>query len=511
MQQFMRKLFLWYQSNISKILLYTCCVVLAVLFVERLCIIFSYEPHLAGIDNNFDYPVIRSLAGFSIYPNPAEYPYAVNPYAPLFFIVCKWVAVIFHVTAADTIAVYRITRSVAFIADLGTCLLLFVILRRHLNVSKAASAIVLTLFFSIICYLGYTFNRSDAPFLFFYAASLFILLKPEMPVTISRALVLAALATLCIFSKQNGISLLILIPVWLLLQKNYKALFFFVFFAATFCIASFWYFENIYSDHFFSEHIIHALKNKIDPRWFYVYVFKLMAPSYLIIPLAVAFIIAIKSIAENNHSFLKDAGIIFILQCGLSTALSLKWGSSQGYFNESFLLAFILIAAFYINNNAFTLPGFVKTATTYAYPALLIFIIHITAQLYFFFINSKTEAKEKFNEQVQIGNYIKKEIGQQNKYVIDLSNADFNFFKNILYKESAAPNIDAVRCCTLPDNIFDYSGLLDGLKTGKILFLIESNGAPQNAVWGRNLQRYKKDSVFNTYTIYKFDTTVLKL
>jgi len=510
MQQLIKKLFLWYSLHINIIIRYTCCAVLAVLFIERLCIIFSYEPHLAGIDNNFDYPVIRSLAGYSIYPNPAAYPYAVNPYAPLFFIFCKWVALAFHVSANDTIAVYRVTRSVALLADSGTCILLFCILRRFAKARKAVSLVALTGFFSILCYLGYTFNRSDAPFLLFYTASLFVLLSPSSASRIIRPLTLAVLATLCIFSKQNGISLLLLVPIWLLQEKSYRALFYFILFSSICFAGMFLYFQNFYTDHFFSEHIINSLKNKIDPRWFYVYVFKLMAGSYLAIPLAVSLVIAVKSIADSNSpGLLKKLGVFFALQFLLSTALSLKWGSSQGYYNESFLAGFILITTYYSSASSSGWPALLKTAGVYLYPAMLLFILHITAQLYFFFINSRDEAKEKFAEQVQISNYIKKELPSQNSYVIDLSNADFNFFKNLLYKECAAPNIDAVNCCTMPDKIFNYSELLLGLRTGKILFLIETKGSSQESLWGVDIQHYKIDSSFTSYTVYRYSPVPL--
>src|SRR5205809_334436 len=109
-------LFLWYSLRMRKIIYYTCICTLAIVFLERLLIIFSFEAHTVGIDNNFDYPIIRSLAGFSIYPNPETYPYAVNPYAPLFFIVCKWVAMLLHCTADNTIGVYRISRAVCLLA-----------------------------------------------------------------------------------------------------------------------------------------------------------------------------------------------------------------------------------------------------------------------------------------------------------------------------------------------------------------------------------------------------------
>ena len=136
MRRLFSQAFSWYSVNINKILFYTCSITLLLLFLERLSIIFSYEAHTAGIDNNFDYPIIRWLAGYSMYPNPSDYPFAVNPYAPLFFIISKHVASAFHINPANTIAVYRISRSVALLADIGTCTCLFFILKRLLKASR---------------------------------------------------------------------------------------------------------------------------------------------------------------------------------------------------------------------------------------------------------------------------------------------------------------------------------------------------------------------------------------
>lgn len=509
MQQRISKAFTWYTVNINTILAGTCGLMLLVLALERAGIIFSYEGHTAGIDNNFDYAVVRSLGGYSIYPNPSDYPYAVNMYAPLFFIVCKWAAVLFHITAADTILVYRITRAVCLLADTGTGLLLYLMLRRLPGTTRATTVCAIASFFAIICFLGYTINRSDSFFLFFYSAAVYMLLFPRRLPRLLHALTLALLATLCIYSKQNGISLLVLVPVWLAIEKNYRLLFQFILLSAIFNIALFIYFEFVYTAQFFSAHIIHALNNRIDPRWFYIYVFKLMAGSWLTLPLALSFVLAIKSIPGQSVSLLKKLGYIFILQLLFSIVLSFKWGSSVGYFNESFLLGFILITAAYCAGTGNRLPDLLHTAVTYAYPAIALFFLHVALQLFFFFLNSRTEVKARFTEQVQAANYIKKEIGNQPRYVTDLSDADFNFFKTLLYKEAAPPNIDAVSCCTLPGKLFDYSGLLRGFTSGKIMFIISRNGYLPASVWGVNTDHYKKDTSFNTYTIFRYDSAAV--
>lgn len=510
MQQALAVFFRWYSANIRRIVFYACCTILGIVMLERLLIVFSYEAHTAGIDNNFDYPIIRSLAGYSIYPNPSDFPYAVNPYAPLFFIICTKLATLLHYGANDTIAIYRISRMVCLLADTGTCILLFVMLRRFSFAGNPLALACTTVFFTIVSYLGYTINRADALFLLFFTATIFLLFNFKTRRLALHTLLLAILATVCIFSKQNGISLLLLVPTWLLVGRNYRAAAAFTLFTGILFAGMFLYFELVYSQRFFSDHIINALKNKIDPRWFYVYITKLIAPTYLTLPLLAALVVAVEVIAGQQQIFLKKLGVIFIIQLFFSTGLCFKWGSSLGYFNECFLLAFLLMAHFYTRAAKEKLSGLIHPACIYTFPAYCIFIFHMVAQLYFFFINSRNEARQKFTEQVQIANYIKKRISVSGKYVMDLSNPDFNFFKNLLYKEMAAPNMDAVACCTLPDSIFNYSGLTGGLNNGKIIFLIQSKTAPEQAKWGIDLSAYKPDTSFSNYCIYRFDASAVK-
>lgn len=498
--------FSWYSNNITKVVFWTCLLTLIILFTERIFLIFSYESYLQGIDNNFDYPVIRSLAGFSMYPDPNDFPFAVNPYAPLYFITCKWIAAGLHINPVNTIAVYRISRSVAFVADTGTILIFFFLLRKFSKCNNITTTILTAFYYIILCYLGYTFNRSDCLFLFFYSCTLLFLFSQTVSNKILNSFLIALCATLTIFSKQNGIILLLLVPIWMIINKDYKRLIQCLFFLSVFLFSSYYYFQHIFTKNTFTQHIFHALKNRIDPHWFYVFVFKPIAESPVIIPLTIAAVVAIKTFSENRKSLLSSVGILFIIQLIFSTGLSFKWGSSVGYFNESYFLGFILIGFYYNQFAQKENTRFINAASTYIYPAFLIFVLHVTIQFYFYFLNGAQKNKTDYENQQEVSNYIKKQLNNKDNYVINLTSPNSDFFKNVLYKESAAPNFDAVSCCTLPDKIFDYRGLLNGLQNGKILYLIEKKDSKEESLWGVPLNKYKIDTTMFEYSIYKFDS-----
>ena len=88
--------------------------------------------------------------------------------------------------------------------------------------------------------------------------------------------------------------------------------------------------------------------------------------------------------------------------------------------------------------------------------------------------------------------------------VVHKFTVEYSTYFNAFFKESAAPNIDAVGCCTLPGKIFDYSGLLDGFKNGKIMFIIKGKNSIEQSIWGIDIQQYQPDTVFTHYSIYKY-------
>jgi hypothetical protein len=493
-----------YFNNIVKIIFYTSIFFFSIFLLERVGIIFSYHGQLAGIDNNFDYAIIRSIAGYSLYPNPNHFPYAVNPYAPLYFLFCQKLALLANIPANHTIAIYRISRSVALLADIGTLCILYKWLLRICG-RKLEAATIVVLFFSVLCILGYTFNRSDAFFLFFYCLTLFVLFKSEAEIRWKKPLLIAFLSLLCIFSKQNGISLLALCSIYFYCNKQFVQLLLFLSFSLVFCGAAFYYFEAIYTNHFFAQHVVHSLRNRIDPQWFYVNIFKALMATPIIFPLSIAFILSCRQLANKENKNLSILAAIFLAQLCFSVLLCFKWGSSLGYFNESFFLSAIIIVGGIKNYGVVFQERKAKVCLATLYPVLVFFLTHIALQLFLFFVNNPTTYKIKYQEQLAAATYLQQTLKKTGNYVIDLYQPDYDFFKNILYAHMAAPNFDAVNCCTLPDKSFNYEALMQGFSTGKIEFIIAGRGFLPTTFWNTSLKHYQLDTSFSTYSIYKFN------
>ena len=490
-----------YSNRIYQITLGTSLFILLALLTYRILLLFTYNGEIGGIDNNFVYAVIRGMAGFSIYPDPSAIPYAINPYSPLYINLCVFTGNTLQLNTEDPITIYRLCRTVSLICDITTILLFFRIIQKTTCLKKEFTFLATSIFACLLCYLGYTFSRADSLFLLVYALIFYVLLTGSIKKNILSIIILAFLTTACIFSKQNGIILPLLISVWLLINDTKKNLLLYIGLSILFFAGSFFLYKGISGNHFFTSHTIDALRNKIDLSWFYVYLFKRFSDSLILLPIYIAVIISFIQIRKGVGSA-KALSWIFIIQTAFSLGTSLKFGASAGYFNESFFLGLLLINHYYSTLSSTFKNQYSGKLLSWFLPLFVLFTVHVCAQGYLFFLQNQKEKKEIYQNQLSIGNYLKPKL--ENNYILNLGNQNGDFFKTIFFKEAVVPNYDAVSCCTLPDKIFDYSSLVNDLQNGKIKYLLMNEQDMLTDLWGISLQNFKSDTLINGHVILKF-------
>jgi hypothetical protein len=472
--------------------------ILAGLFLYRILVIFSYNGALDGIDNNFVYDVVRLLGAKDIYTNPSEAPYAITLYSPLYYNICAGIGKLFHVNPDEPIQVYQLCRTVSLVCDIITFFLLYRLLRRRFHIPAEYSWLAAAAFACVICILGYTFSRSDGLLLTFYAATMFVLVNPLPRVTITRPLLLALLSAACIFSKQNGILVPVLVLTWLLLQKEKKVMLQYAILFILLLAAGLAFYRSIYPDLF--SNTITALQNRIDWSWFYRDIFKRAMNSLWILPLYIAAAIAIRQWIKPASGIDRALAAIFIIQSLFSLATSLKWGSSVGYFNESYFLAFIIITRLVIKANTDFQYNILKKGTVLFLPLLVLFFIQTVGAGYLAYIQGNQKKRGWYEQQKQVRDYLASKQGVD--YTLNISNPNIDFFKTLLYRNNIVPNFDMVICCTMPDNTFDYSKLRQDLETADNGYIITYKGEKPATLWGVSLDRFTEDTTINGYSIY---------
>ena len=478
-------------------------IILGSLLLLRIALIFSYVPEITGMDNNFVHTVIRLLAGLSPYPDPEAFPYSGNIYSPLYFNLCQFVGIITGVDPEYPIQVYQVCRTVALLCDIVSVFLLYKIIARNFSVDKPFALLVVAFYACLICYLAYTFSRVDSLFLTFYISVFYILTKKAIHLTNWQVVLLSFLSVCCVYSKQNGIILPLLISVWLYYSLHKKSILLYLLVYAFFFGAFLFVYTQLLGYNHLITLAVKGLNNKIDFSWFYVYIFKPLANSILILPICAGLVISTYIILFSPSGFSTALSVVFIIQLGFSTGTAFKWGSSLGYFYESLALSLILITKYV------KLKGFTKDSAKCLFWCtslpLTIFFIHVLLQDYLFFIHQRPLRITEYKQQEIVKHYIRSRLN--GKYVLDLFNPNRDFFKNLMYKEIVLPQFDTVDCCLFPDNTYDYSKLKEDFTNGNIKYIIFPKDQPLSSLWNVSLSHYKKDTTIFNFDLYQFQPT----
>lgn len=486
----------------NKILLIVSSSIIAALLLYRIALVYSYNGYIMGYDNNFVYDVLRSLNGRDIYTNPAQPPFAITLYTPLYYNICVALGKLVSVNSEDPIYVYQLCRYVSLFCDIATCIFLYFILKKRVNSSKSIALLCVAGFAAIISHLEYTFSRCDSIYLTFYAAFIYILTEKEIGKTILYAFKLALLTNACIFSKQNGIILPLLVVSWLLFKRERKSVYLYLLFSAALFAGILGIYFYLFDYKFLFQNTVHALQNRIDISWFYVHIVKRSLDSLWILPVYAGLILSIESYVKPTLGNSRPLSILFILQLAFCIGTSLKWGSGAGYFNEAFLLSFVLIGGKF--NDWITRPASVslQRITAAVTPLLLLFTAYTICQGYLFFIQKKENKKLKYTQQKEVRNYLQPQL--QSGYVLNLAHPGEDFFKTLFYKEIIVPNEDIVACSTFPDHTFDYTSLKEQISNGAVRYIILQDSTLPKQAWDAPLVHFKKDTLINLYYIYKY-------
>lgn len=494
----------YFESNSSKILYTLVVLLLGLLTLERFAMAFSYNDALEGFDNNFVYPVIRLLQGKGIYPDAENYPFVVNPYAPLLFYISFLSARLTGVSGEEVIQVYYVTRTLCILFDLATTAVLFRLLYRKLGASRLLALSISVSYLFVINQWGFTFNRSDSLVLLLFACFLWQLVTCLEKRSAKSLVILATICSIAILSKQTAIVTPVIAGAVLLWQKEWKQ---FLLFSVTFLLILALFLLTISTlspdEHLF-QHLVRAVSNQVDFRWFYTNVYKILVNNYAIFPLLIALFLALRQVASaNGEKVFTAISVSLLLTTVFTLGIATKWGSHIGYFHEVLLLSACVIG---ISIRSFSLPdATIKNAFILGYSFLFLVLSgEILMKNFLFYLNNFGTDKQKYEEQKEIAAYIKDHIRAKEEFVYAPTDHTVDFFKNLLVDEMAAPNLDIITCCTLPDGNFNYDVLKQGFSNGRIKFIISKKSVPLENQLEVDFSPYRVIRQYEHFEIYQF-------
>jgi hypothetical protein len=180
-------------------------------------------PGFGGEEANVVYTVQQFVAGGPIYTDPAQPPFTITQYSPLFYVVAGTLARICSVPATDPAGITLICRLVSLTAALGVALLVFAITAR-LRLPAVAGVLV-----AVFCFVSavpwHFLARPDALMSFWLVLAVYLILRidPARPLSSHLCTAGAILAAgLAVATKQNGAQALGLVLLYLLLARAWK-------------------------------------------------------------------------------------------------------------------------------------------------------------------------------------------------------------------------------------------------------------------------------------------------
>jgi hypothetical protein len=511
--------------KLNQLFLSVCILLFVVVLYFRFALIASFSTDLAGLEQNVVYSIQMFLHNGNLYASPALPPFSITQYTPLYYLLCGWVARLFHLDpSADIHRLYMIGRSLDLLFNFVTAFFIYRTARRIFRIT-AQSAVIL---FFISFIFSFTHNFAVRPDSLQDALSVssiyFFLLYQESDKSMRNlfgflfpAVLLSALS---VFSKQSGIQLIFLFGGFSVLIMDWRSIGRILLLSVV-VYGGFWMLvthEYLY----FAANTIGGIANGLSLENFIKYV--IGKPLFLVSILPLILISAYRILRKNEifkgpltSRFLAVAVIGTFL---FATVTALKMGSTVQYY-----VLFLNMALLFIFKTFFGQPPAEASRPDgpasrnaiciffYCCLTMLIYTAYDFKQNYIF--NHEPRQAELRAGAEDMAVFIRGQLAaSEDKYVFANLPTDYKGYSrhginNILFASCLFPQLEILEFSAGPLKIIGYERFEQDLQNGKIEFIIESSPAYGFAV-SKNLEALKKDHYrlwreMNGYRIYKFN------
>lgn len=480
--------------NCSRLLTITIFCLFAITIALRIVLLKSYLPDLTvGEDNNV-WNIQQVLLGKSIYTDPSKLPFEIFQYTPLFQLPVIFLAKVFSfVPGEDVYSFFVLSRSLSLLYNLGSALTVFLLLRKRFNV--ALNLALFASFFSLALISRDCFTlRPNALFQLFFLLAIYWIILSLQTRKFRDQLVAALFISLCIFTKQSGIQLIITLGGFLLLFEKFTfSIKFFGTVIGAFIIFAlgFW---GIFGDVFFANTIggISLPMNYLVAYQVFDFVF--FRNSVLFIS---AVLIALYWVIRQNKSDFSAVGIFTLGTLIFAMGTSLKVGSGIGYYDETIIMCLITVAigSHHFMNRHASISRNKGSMVAIAFLALY-FPMLLSNQFFHQYSRNISSAHEvKYHEDKIIAAQLKKNLAPDAKLFTPHKN-----IKNFLIEESILPNTEFYGVSKI-----DFSESKKLSEEGKIEVLLSKDPMDYRTLkrTGIDIKKYTPIMTFGDLTLYR--------
>jgi hypothetical protein len=330
--------------NNKKFFFFTLAFLLVMITVMRFFVIISFSPDIVvGEDNNV-WNIQKMLTGLPLYTNPELPPYEIFQYSPISQYFTFWICKILNIIPSkDTHSIFIIGRILSLIFNLITSYYIYVLIKKFFNANSWIACIVSIYCFIDLTPLDYTL-RTDSFYNLISILAIYQFVKFIEYNQLKNLIISMFFFSTSFFAKQSGIQFYFFIPLYLLLCKNYKNLFYTLIYLTIFSLMYLSLFYILYGNNFINS-LVKGIANRIDLIAAYhiwnTYFFKHFP--FILIGFFAIFKWNFLQNISTSKSFLGTLSIYLLL---FSIITSLKVGSSTNYYTLFNYMIFTLIGIY---------------------------------------------------------------------------------------------------------------------------------------------------------------------
>lgn len=308
---------------------------------SRISLIDTHLLNIMGEEQNIIYGIIKWMQGGPLYTDPAKLPMDIIQYAPNYYFLVGGLGKLLGVDVSEPQNIYILSRTVGLVLNVIFVLIAYRI-SRLLGATWWAGILWSAVLFSFLPVQIY--SRTDALNLVFFALAMLFFLRSLQPNNGGKPLLyLATLAgCMAMLSKQTGVLSLVIIGLWLLLNKQWKLLFYqFMTGTLVLGVAVGWMFLH-YGTSVVIDNLFTSVRNGMD----LILIRSLLNVRYLGMFLlqGIGIFLAVRW-WQGKQPMKRGWALAFTTSLIFGYITSLKYGSSVAYYMEGMLLGTAVLAA----------------------------------------------------------------------------------------------------------------------------------------------------------------------
>ena len=468
----------------------------------RVNVIFLANPDVGGIESNVIYSVLRLMAGYPLYQNPEQAPYAITQYSPIYYYMTAGLSKLVGLTADDVYGVYATGRLISLVAN-GFYVWGIILLARRLQLPTYVALLTGVLVFSLLPPQSY--GRPDSLYNALTIWTIWAVLRWSVactePLKYGAALT-AFLVAVALFSKQSALCLPIIVGGYLVLfAGNFRQTFFFMGWLALF-LGILYVFLFRQEGALVYANVVRGVSNGINLANFrYNIVDHYLRPfAWLIIP-ALAIGIRYIVIEQGVRQFIGLATLGLFL---FGVATGLKAGAALNYFTEfTGLSCLLLIDGLWQLRN---------TRSDWADVGRLGLVLGALGVLPVNAMNFNWERTltrpidlTQYRQEQTVAQYVKNKLRSCPDCLIYNSVSNGSYLNAFLFQNCVAPQQEIIIEAAYPLRTFNYTDLDRAAQTGRIQFVISRDGETEVPLSPPiHLATYRPVKSLGGYTIYQF-------